>query len=837
MHRNHHRPGAGRHPARTLLAAAALTAGPAVALAGSSFTSGTATWTWDADTNSALIGKTTFSVAPAPSSALSPSSYQLDRSGTSGTASASGKGAIGYVANSTTATFTLASGTGAAQNDPSNILTGTTLTRVAVDGYFTATSPSFGPTATGYLSLTVAGTAGIGGYTSVTGDFSYKLTNSSGANLRAPISFTDTFLGGVSGSTFSKTYTYSAPFSPASLAPGQVVYVSGTLTFQASNLGSPSDVAPVSFEAGNAPPTSAYYGGPSSDWSDVTAWTPPENAAANVFSFNETAPVVPNAIGARAKFVSRGVAEQVVNTSQTITIGTLHFDTDGGISVNGGNGGEFGELDFDVASGKAQVYVGSSAGRKVHELNIVTKLQDDLDILTTGTPDGPSGIAFNGNIIESDGPKSITVRGNGVAYFNSANGYSGGTLITDGGTLVAGFDASLGSGPVTINNGTLIIANPNAVPAGTVVTVQSGGQATIGFTPIIPGVGPVYSIAAGGAIVGNATRLGELTVGSNLLLAPGAIVGHETFDTGPAGNPANIGTTPQYFFGIVNDFTDLATAPISVGTGTTSPWKGFAGLNQAVTYGAGPSDSGTAAINVVGDAVLFAGKRLTLNAPVNGGSTSTVTIAGGGTVVLASFVNGFTGSVVVSGGSTLIVTGNLNGPGSFAGGAIAPSLVVNGGGTLGGNGQINRNVILAPDAILSPGDATPGSLTGALAIIGNVTLSPTTKLKFDFADTNDRVDVAGDLVLDGVLSITQTQDFDALQYVLFTYTGTLTDNGLLLDPENAPIFEGGGSASIVVVPNLGGGGTVYLSVLAVPEPGTAGLAVAAAGLLARRRRR
>src|SRR5262245_34400435 len=221
----------------TVLAARALAVGiPSVSFAGAAFTSGSATWSWDADTNSANGGKTTFTITPPSSSALPTSpTYQLNRSGSFGGGTATGKGSIGYVANSTTASWTFSGGSGAAQADPSNDLTGDTITKVLFGGLYDVTSPGFGPTATGYFSLTAAGTAGALGSTQIAFDLQWRLNGPSGALLRSAISDGTTFLGGAGGMNFSKTWTYCTAFAPASVSPSDNIWVGGSLTFIADN--------------------------------------------------------------------------------------------------------------------------------------------------------------------------------------------------------------------------------------------------------------------------------------------------------------------------------------------------------------------------------------------------------------------------------------------------------------------------------------------------------------------------------------------------------------------------------------------------------------------------
>ena len=121
---------------------------------GSSFNSGASTSKlfFDPDLNGGSQSKTITGNPPVASGSMpTPSSYQLSQTFTSASSSATAKGSLGYVSNATTATFTLAAGTGVAQVDASNVYTGASQVKIDFDGFFNPTAPSFGPVAMGYV--------------------------------------------------------------------------------------------------------------------------------------------------------------------------------------------------------------------------------------------------------------------------------------------------------------------------------------------------------------------------------------------------------------------------------------------------------------------------------------------------------------------------------------------------------------------------------------------------------------------------------------------------------------------------------------------------------------
>jgi len=146
------------------------------------------------------------------------------------------------------------------------------------------------------------------------------------------------------------------------------------------------------------------------------------------------------------------------------------------------------------------------------------------------------------------------------------------------------------------------------------------------------------------------------------------------------------------------------------------------------------------------------------------------------------------------------------------------------GGVLGGTGTVGG------ETTFEGGTLSPGNSPGTLAFSGDLTLSASTLSRFelDFAGstTDDLVTVGGALTLDGDLEVVDLGGFGAGRYLLFTYSGGFTDNGLSISS-----LPGGFSGSI----DTSVLGEVALNV--VPEPGTAGLLLIGSLLILARRRR
>jgi fibronectin-binding autotransporter adhesin len=225
------------------------------------------------------------------------------------------------------------------------------------------------------------------------------------------------------------------------------------------------------------------------------------------------------------------------------------------------------------------------------------------------------------------------------------------------------------------------------------------------------------------------------------------------------------------------------------------------------------------------------------NAALNTGFTGNVNVTGG-TLELDSVAAMSASLITVTSGATLDVDGSL-----------MATVNIDSGSYLMGAGSVTGNVNM-------DGTFQPGNSPGTFSINGNLNLSASSVLNFELNETNqtpggginDLVAITGDLVLDGTLNVpdptttltwtTSGTELAPITWTLFTYTGTLTNNGLNLG--NLPTLLSGNSIPqlwrLNIVQNGGGGGSVNLQ--AVPEPSAAlvlGGILAGAACLRRRR--
>jgi len=262
---------------------------------------------------------------------------------------------------------------------------------------------------------------------------------------------------------------------------------------------------------------------------------------------------------------------------------------------------------------------------------------------------------------------------------------------------------------------------------------------------------------------------------------------------------------------VLADRAEIATE-ISGAGGVTKTEAGTLVLSGDNTYTGGTRVAAGQLIgdtdSLSGDLDLSTGGRATFAQQQNGEYYGQVTGSGAlqkigeGTLHLSGDSSGFNGTTQINAGH-LSVTDHLGG-----------SMAVNDGGTLGGNGMVGTTMIN------DGGTLAPGNSIGTLAVEGDLTLSSGSILAYELggpgaqddpaAGTSDRIDVAGDLTLDGTLNLAQSDDpadgeAGVGYYRLMTYGGELTDNGLDVgntpDIENAGAFEldaGGGNVDLYI---------------------------------------
>ncbi|WP_415842709.1 autotransporter domain-containing protein [Pseudomonas reidholzensis] len=326
-----------------------------------------------------------------------------------------------------------------------------------------------------------------------------------------------------------------------------------------------------------------------------------------------------------------------------------------------------------------------------------------------------------GELIAANGGSGQTnVRvDNGVtATVNVAINGSGTLAKLDTGTLV--LNAANGySGGTALNGGTLVLGNNSALGSG---TLTAAGGTTLDSNTAI-------------TLANSAVLNGALTLaGSNALTLNGGISGAGGLVKNGAG---------QLTLGGANSYTGGTQINAGSVVGNSSSLQGAIVNNAALTFEQNANGSYTG--NLTG--------------------SGTLTKNGTGELLLTG-TNGLTGNTLVNAGS-LLVNGRLD----------SANVQVASGATLGGSGTLAGAVNVQDGASLSAGSANT-----ALSV-GSLTLASGSVLDFDLgaaAASTTVVNVAGNLSLDGTLNITDAGGFGTGVYQLFSYGGSLTDNGLAI---------------------------------------------------------
>ncbi len=154
----------------------------------------------------------------------------------------------------------------------------------------------------------------------------------------------------------------------------------------------------------------------------------------------------------------------------------------------------------------------------------------------------------------------------------------------------------------------------------------------------------------------------------------------------------------------------------------------------------------------------------------------TLTLTGvstyGGATTISNGILALSGSALITGSSTITVASGatLDVSGRTGGGMT----IVN-GQTLRGSGTVTGNLTLANGAALAPGNSV-----GTLTFANNLAVGDTATLQYELGTSSDLTVVGGNLILDGILNISDAGGFANGTYTLFTYGGTLTYNGVVI---------------------------------------------------------
>jgi fibronectin-binding autotransporter adhesin len=361
---------------------------------------------------------------------------------------------------------------------------------------------------------------------------------------------------------------------------------------------------------------------------------------------------------------------------------------------------------------------------------------------------GTGKLTIGSSITNGVGASILTIHGPGTTELTTANLYTGATRV-NGGTLILSNNNQLNNGANTtlVLNGAKLKADDSITTSRT-VTLGAGG-ATLDIA-----TGKTLTLS--GTVSGGRLILENSDAGSGLLVL-GAV---NSFASGVEVNGGVLRLNNN------SALHALGLNTLQFGTASTQTLQIYGA--RTITVAGLKSDATTAVVEngATGAAILnvYNGADNRYTGVLRDGTVGTLALrkAGCGRLTLTG-ANTYTGTTTVWGG-TLAVDGSL---------ASASAVTVT-RGALGGTGTAGGTVTVEAGGALAPGNGVGTLATGAL------TLNPGAILDYEMGSTGnaDRVNVTGNLTLDGVLNVTDLAGFGAGQYTLITYTGTLTNNGL-----------------------------------------------------------
>lgn len=500
------------------------------------------------------------------------------------------------------------------------------------------------------------------------------------------------------------------------------------------------------------------------------------------------------------------------------------------------------------------------------------------------------GITFNapvsGNYVLSGTTLTLagatpTITTNVDATINAGIGGSAGLTKSGAGTLVLGGTNTYTGGTV-ISAGTLSFSSNSATGAGGLptgnITLMDG--ATLQYTAAgSGGFNRGYVLGTGTTTISSTSSTGGLNASGNVNF------------TGSGARSlvlSNVSGNAMTFGGSISDGTGGTTSVIKNGAGdlnlngTANTYTGSTIVNAGKIFA-----NGNDRISTAGTVFLNAGAEIRLNgdqtiANLQNGSggggtltrafagTSIATIQSGsfggkiddlvagarvisvvkstsGVLRLSGSSNNYSGGTTISAGTLLVNNPSGNGLGVGAVTVTSSTLGGNGYAALGGTNSIN----VGGGGVIAAGDSNVADGIGTLTFSGSATTGSILNMQagssftFDLAagNANDTVRFynytgASDFLRDagGV-----TLNFNGAQdgtYDLFTFYSnagtTLTSAGFTELASNFTL--GSGLTNYTAAWDYSTTGVISLTLTAVPEPATAGLALASLALCLRRRR-
>lgn len=404
-----------------------------------------------------------------------------------------------------------------------------------------------------------------------------------------------------------------------------------------------------------------------------------------------------------------------------------------------------------------------------------------------------------GNLLDIYG-KVETNGGRQVGISNLGNNnqirVKSGASVSSRGSYTGAIASAGAGGSITLEAGAELIARSfygrgiSFSGAGTIVDIDgqltTTGSASLGVWADADAEGAVINVSGLISTEYDGSATGVLVQAENGVVS--------VSETGEITTQDHEWSTAISFGANANNGSAIVAGRISAGSGKAIE---FNGTNNRLELQAGYSITGSVT-GAGSDRLIFGGTdnanfdlaglgvQYTGFGAVQKTGASTWTLSGDGST--------FAGPIAVLDG-TLNVTGSLGG-----------ALTVQSGGALGGTGTLGA-VTVADGGILEPG-SSPGTLHMNSLLLNNGSV-----LNFELgtpgvAAASDRIDVMGNLTLDGILNVSDAGGFGNGVYTLIDYGNLVADNGLALGRTptgySYALDSGTGAASAVTLAVSGG---------------------------------
>lgn len=406
----------------------------------------------------------------------------------------------------------------------------------------------------------------------------------------------------------------------------------------------------------------------------------------------------------------------------TVTLSGLNSYT-GGTTINGGTLAM--TNNYSLANGPLTLIFGTLSNRAIQEVGVVTLgggiISGGGTISATSFTATNSGDLLISNSLTNDAfgsQSTFTLSGIGTTTLLASNGYSGGTIFSDG-TLVISNGSALGSGSLTMISGTL--SNDTNLRVG-VVTLGGGtisGSGTItgrSFTATNEGdllisnslAGTVTSSSFIQSGIGTTTLYASNSyTGGTLLINGGALIAAASNAFGRAG-VTNSG-------GVIDLGSNVFTNTFALGSGTIQNGT----ISNAATFAL--LSNGTVSANLAGTGGLIKNRTGTLNLSGSNSYAGQTTLTSGTLVAVSSNALS-TNAVTVNGGLLDLGTNRFTNTFALASGTIQNGTIFNNANfTLLSNGTVTAR--LAGSGALIQGGVGTLILAGSNSYSGGTVLT------------------------------------------------------------------------------------------------------------------